>query len=267
MRKSKRIVLLTLCLILALSVSRAYAAGFGADENEWIITLDYNDGQSRPGTLYVEKGQSAVLSTTPTRKGYAFAGWRNAAGETVENPFTPDGNVTLTALWDVGQCAVTLKDSDSGDELGQVQVTYGAAPADVKEPAKDGFAFRYWSLSPNGERVALEDYIVKNDMTFYAVWMEETAKDFKVTFKASAYSPDHTKDKVLYIAEGGQVKKADAVKSIEREGYKFEGWTEEAPAEGTEWTFDVYPAKKTPKEVKIPFKPKQDTDLYAVWTI
>ena len=267
MRKTKRLLALLLCLALAFTASQALAAGFGADADEWTVTLDYNDGASRNGTLYVTKGQSVTLPTTAMRKGYAFAGWTGADGSAVPNPYTPDGDVTLTAVWDIGQCAVILRDSDSGEELGQFFVTYGAAPTDVQEPQKDGFAFRYWSLSPNGERVALDSYIVKNDLTLYAVWMEEGAKEFVITFKASAYSPDHTEDKVLYVEEGGQVKKADAPKSIEREGYKFEGWTEEVPPEGNEWTFDVYPAKNTPKEAKIPFKPKADTNFYAVWTI
>ena len=267
MQKLKRSLFLLLCLTLLLSAATAFADGFGADENEWTVTLDFADGVSRPGALYVTKGESVDLPTTPQRRGYAFAGWQTADGSAAENPFTPEGDVALTAVWDVGQCAVTIVDSDSGETIGETQVTFGAAPTGFETPEKDGFAFRYWSLSPNGERINPEEFSVTNDLTLYVVWLEETAKEFVVTFKASDYSPDHTEDKLLYIAEGGQVKKNEAIKSLDREGYKFEGWTSETPPEGNEWTINEYPAKKTPKEVKFPLKVKEDTNLYAVWTI
>ena len=86
---------LLLCLALALAASHALAAGFGADTDEWTVTLDYNDGASRNGTLYVTKGQSVTLPTTAVRKGYVFAGWTGADGSAVPNPYTPDGGLAV----------------------------------------------------------------------------------------------------------------------------------------------------------------------------
>lgn len=264
MRKSNGMILLV--LTSALLASQALAVS-GADENEWTITLNYNDGSSRDGAIFVEKSESAELPTTPIRKGYAFAGWADENGEKVDTLYQPTQDVTLTAQWDIGQCAVMLADSDSEGTLGQMTIEYGTALGELPEVTKEGYSLRYWSLSENGERLDTENFVVKNDTTLYAVWLEDSKKEYRVTFKQTAFSDEMQKDKELYVVEGGSVKKGDAIKNLEREGYKFEGWTSEVPAEGNDWTIDEYPAKDKPDMVKIPFKPKADTDLYAVWTI
>ena len=56
----------------------------GADENEWTVTLKYNDGVSRDGAVFVEKGTETALPVTPERKGYTFNGWLTEAGEAVD---------------------------------------------------------------------------------------------------------------------------------------------------------------------------------------
>lgn len=259
-------MMVLLCLLLSLGV--AQAGGVGAADNEWTVTLSYQDGQSRPGTLYVEKGSSVTLPTTAVREGYTFAAWLDGNGQVVDaTAYQPEADVTLTAQWDIGQSTVTLVDSDNATVLEQVSLPYGAQLPELAVPAKDGFAFRYWSLSANGERMDTAAYSVEGDMNLYAVWMEEGAKEFKVTFKASEFASEHSADVVLYKGEGVQVKKSEVLKDLTREGYKFDGWTTEKPKEGNEWTINDFPAKKKPKAVKVPFKPKEDTDLYAVWTI
>ena len=258
-----------LCLVIPLMILQGTASAIsGADENEWTVTLKYNDGVSRDGTVFVEKGTETALPVTPERKGYTFNGWLTEAGEAVDAAaFKPEADITLTADWAIGKSTVTLADGQTGEQLDQIEVEYGAALPQLADPTKDGYSFRYWSLSAEGERIDTDSFVVGDDTTLYAVWLEETAKEYKVVFTASDYSEDHKEDKVLYVLEGGSVKKSDAVKSLERSGYKFEGWTTEVPAEGKEWTINTYPAKKAPKTVKIPYKPKEDTNLYAVWTI
>ncbi len=76
-----RILMLTLVLVMIASAALAVS---GADDNEWTITLDYNDGISRSGAMFVEKGQSVSLPTTAVRTGYTFAGWKTQSGEAVD---------------------------------------------------------------------------------------------------------------------------------------------------------------------------------------
>ena len=264
----QKTVCLLLCLLLGLQAVQGLAEGVpGQDDNEWAITLDYADGVSRNGTIFVEKDQSVTLPTTAEREGYAFAGWQNDAGETVDTTFTPTENVTLIAQWEVGKNTVTLVDGASQEQIGQVEVEFGAALPTLEEPQKEGYAFRYWSLSADGERLDLDTYTVGSDVTLYAVWLEESQKEYQVVFKASDYCADLTEDVELYVVDGSAVKKSSAPQDLEREGYEFEGWTTEVPPEGNEWTIDTYPADVEPEMTKIPFKPKEDTTLYAVWTI
>ena len=269
MHRIKSILLLALYLMIPLLVFRSTESAIsGADENEWTITMNYNDGSSRDSAVFVEKGAETALPLTPVRKGFSFNGWMTESGEPVNAAaYKPEGDITLVADWAIGKCMVTLTDGQTGEQLDQVEVDYGAALPQLPEPEKDGFSFRYWSLSADGDRIDTDSFTVGDDTTLYAVWLEETTKEYKVVFTASEYSEEHTEDKVLYVVEGGSVKKSDAPKSLERSGYKFEGWTTETPSDGNEWTIDTYPAKKAPKTVKIPYKPKEDTNLYAVWTI
>lgn len=262
----KKVSFLLLCLMCALLVTHALAVS-GADENEWTITLDFNDGVSRNGAIFVEKSSSVALPTTLERAGYSFAGWTTQDGTSVDTAsFQPDGDVTLVAQWEVGKCTVTFLDSDSGEQLDATEREFGATLTELPKPTKEGFTFRYWSLSPNGERENFDNYILNGDTTLYAVWMEAGKQEFEVVFTASQYSDGLPEDKVLYVVKGGSVKKGDAVKDLEREGYKFEGWTTKEPADGTEWTLND-PDEKKPKTQKIPFKPKENTRLYAVWSI
>lgn len=258
---------LLLCITLVLMTATALAVT-GADDNEWTIILDYNDGVSRAGAMFVEKGQTVTLPTTALRAGYTFEGWKTADGETVDTAaYQPGADVTLVADWAVGKNTVTFLDIVKKKEkaIDSREYEFGTKLTDLPVPEKKGYQFRYWSLSADGERIDFDSYTLTGDASFYAVWMEESAKEYKVVFKASAFAD--MKDKELFIVEGGQVKKADAPKDLERDGYKFEGWTDKAPKEGNDWTIDEYPAKSAPKTVKIPLKPKADTELYAVWTI
>ena len=235
---------LLLCLLRAMQAVQGLADGAAwQGDNEWAVTLNYADGVSRNGTIFVDRDGSVTLPPTPVRRGYTFAGWVGESGALVEGEYCPAQNVTLTAQWAVGQCAVTLIDGATGEELGQTQVEYGSAMPEVAAPQKEGYAFRYWSLSPEGERLSTDGFAVKNDMKLYAVWLEESQKEYRVVFKGSAACADFAQDLELYVVEGGSVKKSSAPKNLEREGYKFEGWTQEEPADGVEWTIDTFPAK------------------------
>jgi uncharacterized repeat protein (TIGR02543 family) len=70
-------------------------------KTEYTVTYDANGGTVTPGSVTVEEGDFVTLPT-PTREGYTFKGWSDgtttyAAGAN----YTVDGNVTLTAQWEV----------------------------------------------------------------------------------------------------------------------------------------------------------------------
>ena len=83
--------------------------GEDAEEPEYIITFDDNEGSGGPGTQKVKGEETALSSVYPTRSGYTFAGW--ATEEDALAPtyvvggtwkITTLQDVTLYAVWDDG---------------------------------------------------------------------------------------------------------------------------------------------------------------------
>lgn len=74
------------------------------------ITFNTDGGMGVP-SQYVAQGKSIDLSTVdePTKLGYAFAGWKNEAGEDVTNTtITPEKSMTLKAQWTASQVKYTV---------------------------------------------------------------------------------------------------------------------------------------------------------------
>ena len=72
-------------------------------EADYVITLDKNGGNLNcDGTIYVHRGESIALPTTPTRNNYRFEGWSTngtKANMVSITDFKPTANVTLKAVW------------------------------------------------------------------------------------------------------------------------------------------------------------------------
>ena len=66
----------------------------------WNVTVTYVSKYSQPEADVIKKGDPLVLPT-PTYDGYSFGGWFDDADADapVENPYTVDANITLTAKW------------------------------------------------------------------------------------------------------------------------------------------------------------------------
>lgn len=63
------------------------------DRIYYTVVFDVNGGINGPKPVYGKYGADLTVSSTPTRKGYTFAGWDKALTKTIE------GNVTYTAQW------------------------------------------------------------------------------------------------------------------------------------------------------------------------
>lgn len=245
------------------------AAACGETENvpsdEYKITLDFNDGVSRDGSLYVGKGDSVALPADPAREGYAFGGWETETGEAVSDPFTPAGDTVLVAKWEAGVCNVTFDLNYEDSSAVTREFAYGSFVSDPPAPERDGHTFRFWSTTPNGSEVDFSSYPVNGDYTFYAIWRRSDIWEYTVTFSAGTYegAPGATSKVVL---EGEQVNSSDAPRRLTREGYEFQGWTAEQPENG-DWTIDTYPAEDLPALVEFPYAPSGNVTLHAVWTI
>lgn len=63
------------------------------DRIYYTVVFDVNGGINGPKPVYGKYGAELTVSSTPTRKGYTFAGWDKALTKTIE------GNVTYKAQW------------------------------------------------------------------------------------------------------------------------------------------------------------------------
>lgn len=66
------------------------------------VTLTYNDTNGTTLDTYTCPPDTEVeIASAPTRDGYVFTGWKDAAGKTyyAGEKITPDGDMTLTAQW------------------------------------------------------------------------------------------------------------------------------------------------------------------------
>ena len=175
---------------------------------------------------------------------YTFAGWTPEIAEVTRD-------VTYKATYKSAPVPVrkgTLTFDLAGGTLdGKTdKITIEANVGDTiklpEAPRREGYTFQYWKGS---SYEAGADYKVEGDHTFTAVWEENKAKTYTVTFDANGHgtAPD------AQTVEEGQ--KASKPKDPTAEGYTFGGWFTDKECRNA-YSFDTAVTK--------------DIVLYAKWT-
>ena len=152
-------------------------------------TITFKDGDTQITILKFEYNSSVTAPANPTKDGYIFKGWNPELPETM-----PDENITVSAVWEM----IPEEPTDE-DETNHViiitppktawQVVFypnggeGNMNAEVfvegEEEAlpknsfyRDGYVFKGWSLTPEGEVFYIDEETVVIDKTtyLYAVW-------------------------------------------------------------------------------------------------
>ena len=215
--------------------------------DEYTVTLEYEDGVSRARNMAVDAGDSMKEPAQPERTGYSFEGWTLTQGSTelVTFPYTPTADVTLYAVWGAAKYTVTFDVNYEGGEDIVQEVEFEAEVNAAEAPARDGMTFYKWAMDAEGTNDAAFPYVVKNDVTFYAVWAEGALTI--VSFDLNYEGAENTMENIM-LADGEKVTKK-MVTDPERAGYKFKGWSE---------TVDG-------STVKFPYTPKSSVTLHAIW--
>ena len=110
-------------------------------------------------------------------------------------------------------------------------------------PTREGYTFQYWKGS---EYKAGAEYEVEGDHTFTAIWEENKAKTYTVTFNANGHG---TAPATQTVEEG---KKASKPTDPTASGYTFGGWYTDKECRSA-YSFDTAVTK--------------DITLYAKWTV
>ncbi len=219
---------------------------------------------------------SSITLPSPTRTGYTFDGWYN--GETkVTSPYTPTGNVTLTAHWTQNESSLVVDPKD-----GTIKVTSNGT-TDTLSAAKtytqkSGTTLSY-TLPTKEKDITDTDYTVtlNHNYTGSINGSLKATKTTTVTFKGSLTksttfngtlsstttagtytfpNTDKTTDTVTASYEGKTTNTTTEVTltSPTRTGYIFGGWNTKADGSGTNYNGGEK------------YKPAGNVTLYAKWT-
>ena len=237
-------------------------------------------------TLYAKWQGVAVTLPTPTRTGYVFAGWYDAAngGNKIGNDdssYIITGDKTIYAHWTAIEYIVRFNANTGSGKMDDQKFAYDETKElTANSFTKTGYSFKNWTTNPNGTGTSYNDkQQVKNlankngaVVNLYAQW---TAKTYTVTFNANSGKINLDNKGTLTDSQQYTDFKYDAtthnnVKNLypQRTGYTFSGWFNAATG-GTK----VYNADGSYNSEASGFwtssgawKYDNNVTLYAQWT-
>ena len=163
----------------------------------------------------------------PTKIGYTFVGWyKEAACQNIWDFATekmPANAVTLYAKWEANTYSIDFNTNGGAGTMASQTFVYDTAQAlEANRFTKEGYTFKGWSTTANGQVVYIDGATVNNltatnygTVTLYAVW---ESNQYSVTFKDWDGSVLKT-EQVAYNTG------ATAPTEPSREGYRFIGWS------------------------------------------
>ena len=197
--------------------------------NTYTVTLDANKGTVDPSTITVTFDAAIGTLPTPTRPGYTFTGWFDAAGNavTADTVYTVVGDSTYTAGWAVNSYTVTLDANGGTVDPATLTVTFDAAVGALPVPTKPGYTFVGW-MDANGTKIIAETiYTIDGDSTWTAEW---SANTYNIKLDALGGTVDPAEMNVVFN---------QAVNTLPvptKPGYTFGGWFD---ADGNEYTAET----------------------------
>lgn len=149
--------------------------------NKYTLTYNAYGGTCSTASKSVTYGSTYGTLATPTRTGYAFAGWYTTkTGNTqVTSSTTCTGNATIYAHWTPITYSVKYNGNGStSGSMGNSSHTYDTAKALTANAfKKTGYAFQGWATSATGPVKYTDKQSVKNltstsgaTVNLYAVW-------------------------------------------------------------------------------------------------
>lgn len=204
-------------------------ANWKADDQT--VTFDVNGGDetTKPADI-VQPTDSTVDLTkvkAPTRTGYTFKGWYEAASKADDSFTMPAGGKNLRAEWTPIKYSVAFDSNSGSGTMSDQAFEYDTEQALTKNKfTKAGYGFTGWSSKKDGEVEYKDEQAIKNltttedeKITVYAIWQ---AEDQTITFDVNG--GDEATKPADIVAKTGEKVDIDNVKTPTREGYEFTGW-------------------------------------------
>ena len=192
----------------------------------------YNSGASytanAAATLYAQytsstSNGSITLPSAPTKSGYSFSGWYDAAsgGNKIGNAgasYTPTKAITLYAQWSATGYSITYTLNGGTVSGNPTSYTADTATFTLKNPTKEGYDFTGWTGS-NGTTAQTSVSIAKGstgNKSYTANWTPKTYT-ISYTLNSGTVSGNPTS----YTIETATF----TLKNPTRTNYTFTGWT------------------------------------------
>lgn len=237
------------------------------------VKYDANGGSGSP-TNHIEYGYSSSVtfnlsSTTPTRTGYDFAGWkyngttyRSGASVTLTGSTTGGEKIyTFTAQWTaISVYKATIKFNANGGSNAPASFIVQNSSSSISvtlpsgQPTRTGYTFLYWKYNNNfydpGDTLTVTGSTSGNICTFVAQWQGNANV---ITFNKQSGSGGTNSINAIY---------GDTVPDISvptRPGYSFGGYFTSAGGSGTKY-YDK------DGNGLVTWLSTSDLILYAYWT-
>ena len=226
------------------------------------IKYNANGGTGAPSSQTKYYGTAIKLSSTkPTRTGYTFSKWTtasNGSGTAYASGanYTANASVTLYAQWTINKYTVTYNANGGTGAPASQTANYNTTitisnTVPTRSPNGDTeYVFKGWATTKDATTASYKSgssYVVKSNVTMYAVWGTKTA-EWDVVYDANGGTN----------APGNQVKNKDVALVLSnvipiRTGYNFGGW-----AINPNSTIEAYVPGAS-------YEVNDDLYLYAIW--
>lgn len=210
--------------------------GGGGRSDQWVVTLNYNDGgEAYDRELYADKsGGSVKQPATPVREGYGFDGWYYSAdgtGEEVKwDNFAVTEDVTLYAHWVIQKYPVTFDWNFIGSDPEIEYINYrqsvnaneNGVKAPQSAPTNGDKRFVGWGSSVNSKAPDGDlNRPITRPTSYYGFWIDKDTDIFTVKYDLGYADAPEIPDNIYY----GDISDSIVLPAPEREGYDFKGWT------------------------------------------
>lgn len=216
-------------------------------------TISYNLAggslaNANPSSYNVETATFSL--NTPTKLGYAFAGWTgtglSSATTSVSIAKGSTGNRSYTATWTSNKYTLTFNANGGSVSEATRTVAFGSAYGTLPTPKRTGYTFKGWFTSASGGTKVSSSTIMTSatGATIYAQW---TVNNYTLTFNANGGSVSESSRSLAYGTAYG------TLPTPSRTGYTFKGWFT-ASSGGTQVTTTTTMGAS-------------NTTVYAQWTV
>ena len=208
--------------------NKTYTANWTA--NTYTVTLDRQSGSGGSGSVTATYASNMPSATMPTRTGYTFNGYFDAAsggtkyynanGSSAKN-WDKTAAATLYAQWTVNQYTVTFDKQNGTGGSNNVSATFDAAMPAATMPTRTGYTFQgYFDATSGGNQYYKADgssartWDKAANTTLYARWNPIT---YTITYD---YAGGQGTNPATYNPDMPTFQLA-----VTRLGYTFLGWT------------------------------------------